>query len=283
MTLRDSITYPQTVRLAARNTAISASEIRTERPRRCTGNAPESMSLRTVRVDVLKSSATSLMVRSLVSAGLERRLFRCLEICEIIFATFRSACVRTSPATQAAGSLERRGADRGLRYTCKQKRAGLLSGYFGIPTTSNFPFVSIPGRNGNLSERALKLLASQLTLNQRVQGSSPCAPTKQNQALRSVLAQFHMFAICAEAVPESGSRTSRCRDVLSDLAARPVLFLHLLKLAPGALLFSIYARSRFALKIAAVQKTQRYRATILLFLAGSWLIEFRALGGRVAG
>ena len=57
----------QTLRVAARNAAISASEMRTERPRRCTGRAPESMSRRTVRSDTFKSSAVSLMVRSLVT------------------------------------------------------------------------------------------------------------------------------------------------------------------------------------------------------------------------
>jgi hypothetical protein len=40
--------------------------MRTHRPRRCAGNAPESMSRRTVRVDVLKSSAVSSIVRSFV-------------------------------------------------------------------------------------------------------------------------------------------------------------------------------------------------------------------------
>ena len=49
------------------NAAISASEMRTERPRRCTGSAPELMSRRTVRVDVLKISAVSSIVRSLVT------------------------------------------------------------------------------------------------------------------------------------------------------------------------------------------------------------------------
>jgi hypothetical protein len=47
--------------------AISASEIRTERPRRCRASAPESMSRRTVRGDTFKSSAVSSMVRSLVT------------------------------------------------------------------------------------------------------------------------------------------------------------------------------------------------------------------------
>ncbi len=65
--------------------------------------------------------------------------------------------------------------------------SGLLSGYFGIPTTSNFPFVSTPGQNGNLSERALKLLAFHLTLNQRVRGSSPCGPTKILQIKQGTL------------------------------------------------------------------------------------------------
>ena len=41
--------------------------MRTERPRRCTGRAPESMSRRTVRSDTFKSSVVSLMVRSLVT------------------------------------------------------------------------------------------------------------------------------------------------------------------------------------------------------------------------
>ena len=36
----------------------------------------------------------------------------------------------------------------------------------------------------NLSEWDLKLLHFLLTLNQRVQGSSPCAPTNKNQSLR---------------------------------------------------------------------------------------------------
>ena len=41
----------QTVRVAARNAPISASEMRTARPRRWTGSAPEFMSRRTVRVE----------------------------------------------------------------------------------------------------------------------------------------------------------------------------------------------------------------------------------------
>src|ERR1700730_10468321 len=60
----------QTLRFAARNTAISRSEMRTQRPRRCAGSAPESMSRRTVRVDVLKSSAVSSIVLSVVRGRL---------------------------------------------------------------------------------------------------------------------------------------------------------------------------------------------------------------------
>src|SRR5262245_23657961 len=55
------------LRVDARKAAISASEIRTDRPRRRTGSAPEAMSRRTVRVDVLKSSAVSSIVRSLLT------------------------------------------------------------------------------------------------------------------------------------------------------------------------------------------------------------------------
>jgi hypothetical protein len=61
------VAFVQTLRVAARNTAMSASEMRTRRPgSRCTGSAPDSMRRRTVRGDTLKTSAASSIVRSLV-------------------------------------------------------------------------------------------------------------------------------------------------------------------------------------------------------------------------
>jgi hypothetical protein len=56
----------QTLRFAARNAPRSGSAIRTRRPSRCTGRAPDSIRRRTVRGDTFKSSAASSMVRSLV-------------------------------------------------------------------------------------------------------------------------------------------------------------------------------------------------------------------------
>jgi hypothetical protein len=57
------------LRFAARKAARSAPEIRTRRPSRCTGGAPESMRRRTVRDETLNVSATSSIVKNLV-AGL---------------------------------------------------------------------------------------------------------------------------------------------------------------------------------------------------------------------
>ncbi len=106
MPLGDCMAPPQMLRWAAKNTAISASEIRTERPRRCTGKAPESMSLRTLRVDVLKRSATSLIVRSFGSVGFDARLFRRSEIWCFIFVSLDSRRMRSS-----SGSLHGCGAE----------------------------------------------------------------------------------------------------------------------------------------------------------------------------
>jgi hypothetical protein len=47
-------------------------------------------------------------------------------------------------------------------------------------TFSNSPFRPMPERKGELSELMLNLLRSQMTLNQRVPGSSPGAPTKHS-------------------------------------------------------------------------------------------------------
>ena len=48
-----------------------------------------------------------------------------------------------------------------------------------IPTNPDFCCHSMRERTGNLSEWALNLLVWPKTLNQRVQGSSPCAPTNE--------------------------------------------------------------------------------------------------------
>ena len=52
-------------RLAAISCAISGSETRTDRPNRCTGSVPESISRLTVRDETLRISAVSSIVRSL--------------------------------------------------------------------------------------------------------------------------------------------------------------------------------------------------------------------------
>ena len=108
----------QTLRVAARNAAISPSEMRTERPRRCTGRAPESMSRRTVRSDTFKSSAVSLMVRSLVTgrtrmvevistAPFEAGRCAGLKVRSVVPAPSSALCLFPAPAATFR-SLERR-------------------------------------------------------------------------------------------------------------------------------------------------------------------------------
>ena len=89
-----------------------------------------------------------------------------------------------------------------------------------IPTNPNCYCLPMRERTGNLSEWALNLLVWPKTLNQRVQGSSPCAPTKdfnhlgahrRRQGSRSLQSVCSFVLVSSFMIAISASFTSRPR------------------------------------------------------------------------